>query len=150
MALTDRDVSILTQVAFKGAIEMSKGEDILDSSVSSLFEAKVLYLTDTLVSAVEVATEKHAKSVAAPVRQPAAAAAEADPNDPNEGITVVETKDGNGQNGALPAWFKKAAKAANVTKVFDNRHRLAENDKLPWFKDADEKDGKPFWPPKGK
>ena len=55
------------------------------------------------------------------------------------------------QHGDLPDWIFKDAADAGVTKIFDNRDGLEENPKRPWFKDADGgRNGKAFWPPKGR
>jgi hypothetical protein len=58
------------------------------------------------------------------------------------------------QHGDLPDWLFSAAKKAGCTRVWDNRDRLADNPKRPWFKAADDTvspKGEPlaFWPPKG-
>lgn len=58
------------------------------------------------------------------------------------------------QHGDLPDWLFTAAKKAGCTRVWDNRDRLADNPKRPWFKAADDTlsaRGEPmaFWPPKG-
>lgn len=150
MSLTERDVSILTQVAFKAAIENTPG-DLLTQEVTDAFELKVVYLTDMLVAAVEVAVGKHASSIAA---APAPAYSGPNPGTPAPSgefasVRVIATKEG-GQQGPLPEWFIKAAAAKGVTEVFDNRHRLVENPKLPWFKSTKEQGELPFWPPKGR
>jgi hypothetical protein len=148
MALTERDVSILSQVAFKAAIENTTG-DLLDAETASLFEAKVVYLTDTLVSAVEVAVAKHASSAAA--SQPAAARGGAGSSPASDGasVRVIPVKDAP-DNGPLPAWFIKAAAEKGVSSVFDNRHKLSENPRLPWFKTPKDEGDIAFWPPKAK
>lgn len=51
------------------------------------------------------------------------------------------------QHGPLPTWFVEAAASAGVTEVWDNRDKLAENAKRPWFKEVGGNE-KPFWPPK--
>lgn len=51
------------------------------------------------------------------------------------------------QHGPLPSWLVEAAAAAGVTEVWDNRDKLSENAKRPWFKEVGGNE-KPFWPPK--
>jgi hypothetical protein len=147
MQLTERDVSILTQVAFKGAVANTEG-DLTDPEVASIFEAKVVYLTETLISAVEVAAEKHASAAAS---QPAAARGGAGSSPASDGasVRVIPVKDAP-DNGPLPAWFIKAAAEKGVSSVFDNRHKLSENPRLPWFKTPKDEGDIAFWPPKAK
>lgn len=51
------------------------------------------------------------------------------------------------QHGELPDWLIKDAAAAGVSEVWDNRDKLADNSKRPWFKAVN--GDKAFWPPKG-
>jgi hypothetical protein len=57
-----------------------------------------------------------------------------------------------GDGSPAPAWLYTAAAKAGVTAVFDNREDLADNPKLPWFRQAEPEvakdDRKPFWPPR--
>ncbi|MGB0378344.1 MAG: hypothetical protein ACPGGE_05920 [Poseidonia sp.] len=78
-----------------------------------------------------------------------------------KGATETSSKSSGGtlevagtQHGDLPDWLFTAAKKAGCTRVWDNRDRLADNPKRPWFKAADDTlsaRGEPmaFWPPKG-
>jgi hypothetical protein len=52
------------------------------------------------------------------------------------------------QHGDLPEWLIKDAAKAGVEVVYDNRDKLSENAKRPWFVSADD-ERKPFWPPRG-
>lgn len=52
------------------------------------------------------------------------------------------------QHGPLPDWLIKAAAAAGVDEVWDNRDQLASNPRRPHFKAV--KGEEAFWPPKGK
>lgn len=57
------------------------------------------------------------------------------------------------QHGPLPDWLASQCAAAGVTAVFDNRDRLSQNPKRPWFKSADgtknaKGDDFAFWPPR--
>ncbi len=104
-------------------------------------------LNEALVAEIERSTAAHASTPApqssAPGYTPQA--------DNNEGgiatVEVIVTKNG-GQQGPLPAWFIADAAKKGVTKVFDNRARLGENAKLPWFKSPEDQGGHAFWPPR--
>lgn len=147
--ITDRDVSIWTQVAFKEAARFYDGSD---GSVAKFVEAFSV-LNGALISEVKSATE--ANVTAAPVAAPPATfnAEQSMQNTfgATEGgaatVSIVDTKFG-GQQGPLPQWFVEAAAKAGVVKAFDNRNRLAENAKLPWFKDAAQGSDTAFWPPR--
>lgn len=145
MPLTQKDASILAQVAFKAAVETSNGE------LGEQFEARFAYYLDhlkTVVSA-EMAAVAPVASVPAPQGgYDAATALQQQMGATPVSIEIVETTEG-GQQGPLPDWFITAAAEQGVTKAFDNRHRLAANPKTPWFKSADDRKI-PFWPPKGK
>lgn len=58
----------------------------------------------------------------------------------DDGVVVVGK-----QNGPLPAWLIKAARAKGVTKVYDNRHEV-EGTRKPHFRSTDREHG--FWPPR--
>jgi len=50
------------------------------------------------------------------------------------------------QHGPIPEWLPAACMAKGVTEVWDNRDRLAENPKRPWFKSTSSEDA--FWAPR--
>ena len=147
-----RDISILTQVAFKGAIEVCR--DGIGSDQGNLaFIETLTFLADALTQEVATRTGSAAPAPAAV----AAAVAEVFPNatpvaqataQPDGDVEIIRTKDG-APFGDTPAWLISAAKAKGVTKVFDNRNRLAQNPKLPWFKSPADQGEVAFWPPKG-
>ena len=57
-------------------------------------------------------------------------------------VTVV-----GDQSGDLPDWLLNECFSLGITRVYDNRMKLAGT-KRPWFKEVGG-DGKGFWPPKG-
>jgi len=146
MQLTDRDVSIIAQVAFK---EASRFYDGSPETVPTFIDAMSV-MTDALIAQVKTSASEHVTASApAPQRSyDATAALQTEMGATPINIQVVETAEG-GQQGPLPEWFIKAAAEKGVTKVFDNRHRLAQNAKTPWFKSADDRKI-PFWPPQKK
>lgn len=148
MPLTQKDASILTQVAFKAAVETSG--DVLETGNDTLFQSRFDYYLESLKTKVEAEMSSVAPPAAVPAPQggyDAAAALQQQMGAAPLSIEIVETTEG-GQQGPLPEWFIQAAAEQGVTKVFDNRHRLASNPKTPWFKSADDRKI-PFWPPKG-
>jgi hypothetical protein len=139
---TERDIAIYTQVAFKAAVDLLGPVDILDPDEAATLENSVLFLSETLISAIEVNAGKHASAAASAAKAPAysgsapAAPANAD---------GFELRVKGEQHGPIPAWAIKKAIEENVTEVYDNRGRLAENPRLPWFKATDR--DIPFWDP---
>jgi hypothetical protein len=144
MTLPFKDVSIITQCAFKGAVEA--GDDVTTDEGLVNFNARFAVLRETLFDAVNAEVEARGVKPAA-VPTPAPARTTEDALAQELGATpMIEVVSDDGQQGAFPAWFLKAAAEAGVSRVYDNRAGLGENPKLPWFKCADTK--KPFWPPK--
>jgi hypothetical protein len=143
MTLPFKDVSIITQCAAKLAVQA--GDDVTTDEGLVNYEARFAVLRESLFNAVAAETEARGvkpASVPAPAERSAEAALAAE-----LGATpMIEVVSDDGQQGAFPAWFLKAAAEAGVSRVYDNRAGLGENPKLPWFKCADTK--KPFWPPK--
>lgn len=52
----------------------------------------------------------------------------------------------NQQDDDLPAWLFEQAMEAGITEVIDQRDQLSENPKRPWFKQKGGNKG--FWPPR--
>ena len=99
------------------------------------------HLTDHMLAAKPAATDAVAQ-----IKQTFKGATESAPS--GGALEVAGT-----QHGDLPDWLFSAAKKAGCTRVWDNRDRLADNPKRPWFKAADDTlsaRGEPmaFWPPK--
>lgn len=152
MYLSDRDVSILVQVALK---EAAPKFDLSTQEGQADFEVAFSYITESLIGAVKAAAEAHT-SPTPTVNTPPAAGGQQDGADmfAQAGMTSVVVK--GQQQGPLPDWLIAACAAKNISEVFDNRG--GQNPKAPWFKSADKlpnhpdagNDGRvPFWPPKG-
>jgi hypothetical protein len=166
-----RDKSILTQVAFKAAVDAK--DDVLDENGAILFEARFNYFRTSLFEAVEVHEQAPApRRSDAPQRSERAVVDRL--RDEFDGEFVDNEDDDSyvpdtggyslkvvgKQQGPLPDWLIDQAEAKGVTAVYDNRP--AEGNK-PWFKeavdtrgmsDAEAKDAKydaqPFWPPQAR
>jgi hypothetical protein len=147
-----RTSEILCQVAFKAAIDLSPPFSASDDERIAEFEKLFSYLTDSLFSAVRAASPSTSPPAAraATIDTVTEAVIEQFPNstvEPTPTVEVITTRNG-GQQGPLPQWFIEAAATKGVTKVFDNRGRLSQNPKLPWFKSPDDQGAIPFWPPR--
>lgn len=152
--MDNRDISILTQVAFKGAIEVCR-DNIGNDAGNLAFIETLHFLTDALMQEVGERTgSAMAKPAPAPAPAPQAQAQAAvqevfgQVEQVNTNVEIIPTKDG-APFGDMPAWLISAAQAKGVTKVFDNRNRLSTNPKLPWFKAPKDQGEHAFWPPKG-
>lgn len=119
-----RDQSILTQVAFKGAVELfGLGQRLTSDEDRALFIEMFTFLSEALKS-----------EVAHNISSPAAAAA----GDAGAGaVTVVDGITFHGLTGPVPAWIVPAAKEAGVTALRDNRQAQAGNPRQPAFIAAD-------------
>lgn len=142
--MEERDISILTQVAFKGAIEVC-GENLGSDAGNLAFIDTLTFLTDALLE--EVANRTGASMAASP-RQAVEEVFGATEQVAPASVEIIRTKDG-APFGDTPAWLISAAQKKGVTKVFDNRNRLSSNPKLPWFKAPTDQGEHAFWPPKG-
>lgn len=151
MALDTRDKSILTQVAFKGAVDHTLGADLQTDEGQQRFGQTFAFFVGELFAVLQ--------QVLGQTSQPAQAAPQGGGRSPEQAITEefgATPVDSNGyelrvkgtQHGPLPPWLIEAAQAKGVTEVFDNRDQLAQNPKRPHFRatNADV----PFWPPKGR
>jgi len=151
--MDNRDISILTQVAFKGAIEVCR-DNIGNDSGNLAFIETFTFLTDALLQEVRERTGQSepqgVRPAPAPAPQAQAAVQEVfgQVEQVNTNVEIIPTKDG-APFGDMPAWLISAAQAKGVTKVFDNRNRLSSNPKLPWFKAPKDQGEHAFWPPKG-
>lgn len=153
-----RDTSILTQVAFKAAVEA--GDDVTTDEGAAAFEARFSYYTESLMTAVQSnqgrnpAPSINAAIVNTPPATGAVPAGLAEMAAPSQGATVRVIGD---SHGPLPDWLIAACARDGVDAVYDKRDKVQANPKHPWFKSASKfptKDGgqdyKPYWPPKGK
>lgn len=152
-----RDISIITQVAFKGTIDLMRDIDVTTEQGQAEFTQAFSFLIDVLVEGVK--TQAPAAEQAAQIIQG---------NFP--GTTVVSSNPGvtynppshtappappfalsvkGAQHGPLPEWLFEQAAAKGVTEVWDNRDRAASNSKYPHFKSTTGgPNAVPFWPPR--
>jgi hypothetical protein len=147
MNTISKDQSIITQVAAKIAADLTpKTDDIqknladflvaFEVTTEALLRAHGMNALGTPEAIMGAVTE--AFPTATVVGEPVAPTA----TTPN-GFTVrVKGK----QHGPLPAWLAPACMAKGVTEVWDNRDRLQENPKRPWFKSTSSDDA--FWAPR--
>lgn len=153
---TQRDIAIYTQVAFKAAADRFQSKDLTNPEFQADFENDLVFLTDTLINMIEVAAAKHATE-AAPVAVKKAPEYNGPRYDQNIGpstekvdamINDFNLRVKGAQHGPIPPWAIKKAAELGVTEVWDNRDRLAENPRLPWFKST--AGDVPIWGPKAK
>lgn len=144
--MDNRDMSILVQVAFKGAVEVA-GNQIGSDIGNAAFVETFGFLADALVTEV-TARQGGGITAQVPAPSPAQKIQQAFPDaGAANTVEVIQTRNG-GQHGPLPDWLFSAAALKGVTKVFDNRDRLSQNPKLPWFKAPKEQGEHAFWPPR--
>lgn len=153
--MENRDLSILTQVAFKAAIEtMPVGNDPM---ARSNFIEHLSFLTDALVSEVESRIGNKTTPAVAPAHLPDVPATalaqvqqvfpEAQPVVQQAPAMQVGVQIKGKVHGDMPAWLITAASAKGVSSVWDERDKLSQNPKRPWFRSTENKDVC-FWPPK--
>lgn len=160
-----RDRSIITQVAFKGAVDLSKEHelDLTDPEGHAQFELIFSYLTNSLFGAIGADAADQAAQVIQghfPGAVPVAAGTQNQgptgtftqsnpvppPPQPQQQGGSVSVK-GN-QFGPLPEWLYAQAASAGVTEVYDNRDRIAGT-RRPWFRATTGGDrAVGFWPPR--
>jgi hypothetical protein len=147
MNTISKDQSIITQVAAKIAADLTPKTDDVQKNLADFLVAFEV-TTEALLKAhgmtqvtgeaaiMEAVTEAFptASVVGAPVTPTATT--------PN-GFTVRVK---GTQHGPLPAWLAPACMAKGVTEVWDNRDRLKDNPKRPWFKSTSSEDA--FWAPR--
>lgn len=144
-----KDQSIITQVAAKIAADLTpKTEDVNKNVADFLVAFEVT--TEALLKAHGMTAitdeQQFAQAVTqvfgdtAPVTNPVQMPVSA----PTAGGFTVRIK--GKQHGPIPDWLAGACMAKGVTEVWDNRDRLAENPKRPWFKSTTSEDA--FWAPR--
>lgn len=149
MNTISKDQSIITQVAAKIAADLTpKTEDVNKNLADFLVAFEVT--TEALLKAhgmnaitdeqqfAEAVTQAFGEvtPVTSPAQMPTTASSPS-------GFTVrIKGK----QHGPIPDWLASACMAKGVTEVWDNRDRLAENPKRPWFKSTTSEDA--FWVPR--
>lgn len=155
--MDNRDNVIGIQVAFKGAIDMSKGADLSTEPGQGEFKLTFDFLKDTLLESMTGAaspTEQAAQIIRGNFPGTTNVASNETPgyNPPPQyanGQQHTLTIKGQ-QHGPIPPWMFEAAAAAGVTEVYDNRDRAATNPKYPQFKaTSGGPNATPFWAPRG-
>jgi len=142
-----KDQSIITQVAAKIAADLTpKTEDVNRNIADFLiaFEAT----TDALLGAhgmtagASMPTEAQEAQFVQTVQ---AVFPSAEVVSSSGGFQVrVKGK----QHGPLPEWLHTECAKKGISEVWDNRDKLSENPKRPWFKAVNGNDA--FWAPRGK
>jgi len=151
----NKDESIITQVAAKIAAELIPSTDNVDMNVANWASAFIT-VRDTLF-------EAHGNAPAAAPATPVEAVQQVFPDaqvvqTPQPQVAPshlgsipavqigVQTK--GKQHGPIPEWLAAEAAKKGITNVWDERDKLAENPKRPWFRSTDNKD-LCLWPPRG-
>lgn len=158
--------SIVTQCAFKGAVEAATAGGVYNEAIFfSAFEVMQEVLMTKVLAEQEAyfveATARKAERIADGTYQTPAAAdvrshnAAADALGDAFGATtaVGAVQVAGKQHGPLPEWLIAAAAAKNTVKVWDNRISKSGEDitqkvgkTAPWFKGVDNDEA--FWPPR--
>lgn len=157
MPLDTRDKSILTQVAFKGAVDHTAGLDVTTDEGRQRFGETFGFFVNELFAV--------AQQVTAPQQQQQQRTSDASNAAIDAESRIVEEfdatpVDGDGyelrvkgdQHGPLPPWLIEQAAAKGVREVWDNRGKIASGEfkkNSPHFKSTDDANV-PFWPPKEK
>ena len=151
-----KDQSIITQVAAKIAADLTpKTDDVnrniadfliaFDATTEALLGAHGMTASGSIVGtapqwAQEAQEEQFVQAVqnVFPNSQVVTAA-------PSNGFSVrIKGK----QHGPIPEWLASECAKKGVSEVWDNRDKLSENPKRPWFKSTTSEDA--FWAPRPK
>jgi hypothetical protein len=150
MNTISKDQSIIMQVAAKIAADLTpKTEDVTRNVADFLvaFEAT----TDALLGAhnmtrgstVMTDEQQILDTVTAVFPNAQVTTTPQMPSAPASGFSVrIKGK----QHGPIPEWLAAECAKKGVTEVWDNRDRLAQNPKRPWFKSTTTEDA--FWAPR--
>lgn len=159
--MDNKDRSIATQVAFKGAIDLAVAIDLdlANPAGQAQFEESFSYLTESLFKAITSqlsAVEQMAQViqgqfpgsqvVSGPAADQYAQPSYTQPGPPQFTLTVK-----GDQHGPLPDWLFEQAASKGVTEVYDNRLDAMQNPdkKRPWFRaTTGGRDAPAFWPPR--
>lgn len=144
MSAISKDQSIITQVAAKIAADLTMTTDDVNKN-----------LADFLV-AFEVTTEAllkaHGMNAITGEQQFTEVVAQVFPTATVMPMPMAQSSGGfsvrirGQQHGPIPEWLATACMAKGVTEVWDNRDKLQENPKRPWFKSTNSEDA--FWAPR--
>jgi len=146
-----KDQSIITQVAAKIAADLTPKTDDVQRNLADFLVAFEV-TTDALLGAhnmtrggVITTEEQFVDAVTATFPNAQVAQTPQMPSAPATGFSVrIKGK----QHGPVPEWLAAECAKKGVTEVWDNRDRLAQNPKRPWFKSTTTEDA--FWAPRGR
>lgn len=144
-AQPNKDQSIITQVAAKIASELTpKTDDVMNNVANWVlaFDACTdALLAKTMPTATVPTPAAHVDEVAQATERIMQAF-------PNTTVQSFSVRVKGTQHGPLPEWLAPACAAKGVTEVWDNRDKLSQNPKRPWFKAVNGDEA--FWAPRGK
>lgn len=159
--MDSKDLSIATQVAFKGAVDLAVAFDLdlAHPEGQAKFEEAFSYLTESLHKAItgQQSAEQQvaqviqgqfpgSQVVSGPSTSQYSQPGYTEPSPPEFTLTVK-----NQQQAPLPNWLFEAAARVGETEVWDNRNEVQGSNRPP-FRGVNVKDktGKPmgFWEPK--
>lgn len=147
----NKDQSIITQVAAKIASDLTpKTDDVMNNIANWViaFDACTDALLAKTMPTATVPTSAPAPTQA-PSEQTVAQATERIMEAfPNSTVQTMTVRVKGNQHGPLPEWLAPACAAKGVTEVWDNRDKLSQNPKRPWFKAVNGDEA--FWAPRGK
>lgn len=165
-----RDTSIITQVAFKGAIDLCRDIDVTTAEGQAEFTSAFSFLTDVLIEGVRLQADP-AEQAAQIIRgnfpgttvvqengsyqetlggntQPYPQGQTSGSYQMGQPVATFQLSVKGTQHGPLPEWLYEQAAAKGVTEVYDNRDR-AQGTKRPHFRSTTGGDNAPaFWPPR--
>jgi hypothetical protein len=150
-ALDDRGRSILTQVAFKAAVDATGVNEIDGEFDTAQFDILFPAFVSSLVEAVEaqVALVKPAPAKPQPPRNSGGGNAPEQSQPGSIRILNASKLEADGvDNGPLPTWLATQAAAKGIDAVFDNRHEATVGNKKPHFKSHKDDGSQGFWPPR--
>lgn len=150
-----KDESIITQVAAKIAAELTPTTDSVDMNVANWASA--------FGTVRDALFEAHGNAPAAAPANPVQAVQQVFPD-----AQVVQTPQPQvapshlgdvpavqigvqikgKTHGPIPEWLAAEAAKKGITTVWDERDKLSENPKRPWFRSTENKD-LCLWPPRG-
>jgi len=156
-----RDTSIITQVAFKGAIDLCRDIDVTTPEGQAEFTSAFSFLTDVLIEGVRVQTGPAEQAgeiirgnfpgtttVQQPMQDPYPQTQQYVPPAPQQYQPQPTLTIKGAQHGPIPDWLYPAAAAKGVTEVYDNRDR-AQGTKRPLFRATTGGENAPaFWEPR--
>jgi len=154
MNTISKDQSIITQVAAKIAADLTPKTDDVNKNLADFLVAFDV-TTDALLKAHGMNAITDEQQFVAVVQEAfPTATVMTDPTPAQMHTARPQAQSSAGfsvrikgtQHGPIPEWLPAACMAKGVTEVWDNRDRLADNPKRPWFKSTSSEDA--FWAPK--